>query len=266
MPYLDMAAAVTAPAPKAYEDNPASLRFFRDLVEPFGLTVDEELLRSGTQISHRDLLDELFRDDVPRGTAELVIVTHGLPDLLPFAVNAAHVNLMFGDHADCFAISEQGLAAPFTALRVIAAYQRSGRISRGVLVVLEQTTVPVPEPLIQQNKLIDSGVLLAFSGSGELGIEAVESCPSAEAGSRIAKLAARDPASTLVVTGPDGPDGEPGAAVHRAAPGSYCTSVWLELARNWREWVARYACIVLGDVDQRTGRGHVAVFRRAAGR
>jgi hypothetical protein len=259
MPFLDAASVVVAPEPKPYQEDPAALTFYRDLVEPFGVQLDEEVLRSGTQITHRDLLDHLLQEDICQSGADLIVLAHALPDVLPFAVNASHVNLMFGNRAESFGVSEQGLAAPFTALRIVSAYERAGRAERAVITVLETTTLPAPDPLVQDGKLVDSGVLLVFGGAGGLRVDAVETHASAETLSR--RLRELDGKGTLVVTGPDGPGAVLDAKVHESAPGSYCTTVWIELARHWRTWQHEHETIVLSDVDARTGLGHLAVLR-----
>ncbi len=48
---------------------------------------------------------------------------------------------------------------------------------------------------------------------------------------------------------------------HRVAPGSYCTSLWLDLARHHERWAAEHDAIVLCDTDPRTGRSHAALLR-----
>ncbi|GAB3971775.1 hypothetical protein GCM10029978_047590 [Actinoallomurus acanthiterrae] len=269
MTFLESATAVIAPKPRPYQDDPKSLRFFGDLLEPFDQRLDEERLRAGTQISHRDLLDALLPAGAALDPADLVIVAHGLPDLLPFAANASHLNLRFGEQAHSFAISGQGLAAPFTALRIIAAYQAAGKADRAAVAVLEQTTLPTPHPLVDAGGgLVDSGVLLVFARSGDLIVERVRTLPSGAAVlDDLRTFTESDPHGTLVVCGPSGPGGAedpglpPGTTVQRAAPGAYSTSVWLELARAWRQWSGTYRRVVLTDVDPRTGDGHVAVLR-----
>ena len=54
--------------------------------------------------------------------------------------------------------------------------------------------------------------------------------------------------------------GEP-AHHHRTVPGSYCTSVWLDLARNWPAWQRDHTAVVLCDTDPRTGDTQLAVLR-----
>ncbi|MFI9201799.1 hypothetical protein [Streptomyces sp. NPDC053048] len=272
MPVLSAAASVAAPPPGQYHDDPSIVGFFRDLVEPFGSTVDERRLRGGPNVSHRDLVDRMVGhgdgEGGVGGTADLVVVSHALPDVHPFTAVASHLNMLLGGDAKSFCVSEQGLAAPFTALRIISAFQSAGRAGRAVLAVLEQTTLPTPHPLVDSGELTDSGVLLVLDEGEGLGVSSVESFPSPEATTaRIAELATADPAGTLFVLGPRsgvGASAPAGARVHQAGAGSYCTSVWLELARHWQQWQREFTTVVLCDVDPLDHQGQLAVFRAAA--
>ncbi len=269
MSVLRAAAAVAGPPPQEYHEDPSIVGFFRDLVEPFGAAVDEQRLRDGANVSHRYLVDRLA-GEVPTGPrTDLIVVSHALPDVHPFTAVASHLNMLLGGTATSFCVSEQGLAAPFTALRIISAYQRAGRGEQAVLAVLEQTTLPTPHPLVDSGGLTDSGALLCFGGGEGLGITGVEALPSPEATSaRLAELAVGEPGGTLLVLGPGCLDeAPPGASIHRTGDGSYCTSVWLELARHWQEWQRDFATVILGDVDPLSKEGRIAAFRSAtAGR
>lgn len=267
MTVLRAASAVAGPPHQPYHDDPSIVGFFRDLVEPFGCTVDEQRLRQGPNVSHRYLADRLLDDAGMTGeAADLVVVTHALPDVHPFTAVASHMNMLLGGGAKSFCVSEQGLAAPFTALRIISAFQRAGRAGRAVLAILEQTTLPTPHPLVDSGELTDSGVVLVLGEGEGFGLDTVDTFTSPEAAAdTLAELGA-DPAGTLVVLGPGARDrvaAPAGAKVHHAGTDSYCTSVWLELARNWRQWQRDFAAVVLCDIDPFSKAGQVAVFRSA---
>lgn len=264
---LEAAAAVRSPAGPgpAPADSPraATVRAFHDdLLGPFGAKADEDLLARGAHVSHRHLADLLAGSDAVRGARpQLVVVAHALPDVVPFTAVAPHLTSRLGGSATNFAIAQQGLAAPFTALRIAAAYQRSGRAAEVVVAVLEQTTLPTPFPLVRDTPLIDSAAALVLRvGAGDA------------AGLRLAGVGsgAPDPtgwdAGTLLVLGPGArPDTEAGRAdVHRAPGDSYCTGVWLELALHHERWRRSYRRIVLTDTDPLTGHSHHAVFTATA--
>ncbi|MEU4180557.1 hypothetical protein [Streptomyces sp. NPDC026589] len=255
--------AVRAPDGRPFHEDSAVLGFYRDLVEPFGSTVDERLLRDGRNVFHKDLVDRLVGSEDIDGAADLVVVTHALPDVHPFTAVASHLNMLLGGGAQSFSISEQGLAAPFTALRIIAAFQRGGRSERAVLAVLEQTTLPTPHPLVDAGGLVDSGALLVLERGEGPGVGGVESFDDEEAtAARLGELASDGGADTLIVLGPWVPEQAPGveALSHRVAPGSYCTSVWLDLAQHWQEWQRDHRRVVLCDIDPLSGSGHLALL------
>ncbi|WMX46382.1 hypothetical protein RGF97_18180 [Streptomyces roseicoloratus] len=247
------------------------LDYFRDLLTPFGEKPDEELFRGGAHVHHRDLADLLVADEgVGRSRPELLIVTHALPDVVPFTAVAPHMTERLGGRAVNFAIAQQGLAAPFTALRIASAYHRAGRAAEVVLAVLEQTTLPTAFPLVQDTPLTDSAAALVLGGAPAGGDGPVLRFVRAHAaGSAATALDGYGPGreldedGTLLVLGPwvteDLPPGER-TAVHRVAPGSYCTSLWLDLADHWQEWQRSYRRVVLCDTDPRSGRSHVALF------
>ena len=70
---------------------------------------------------------------------------------------APYLTDRLGGHATNFAIGQQGLAAPFTALRIASAYHRAGRAAEVVLAVLEQTTLPTAFSLVQETPLARLG-------------------------------------------------------------------------------------------------------------
>ncbi|MDH6131218.1 hypothetical protein P3T37_000587 [Kitasatospora sp. MAA4] len=259
------AAAVRSPQGRAPGQAPAALDYYRDLLAPFGAKPDEELLSRGSHVHHRDLADLLAADvGVGRSRPELLIVTHALPDVVPFTAVAPYLTDRLGGRATNFAIGQQGLAAPFTALRIASVYHSAGRAAEVVLAVLEQTTLPTAFPLVQQTPLVDSAAALVLGASTGDGLRFVRAHSAASAAAALGEGAlGRDVGEdgTLLVLGPWVTESVPECtAVHRAAPGSYCTSLWLELADHWQEWQQTYRRIVLCDTDPRSGRSHVALF------
>jgi hypothetical protein len=257
---LTAAAAVRAPVREEEFDQALAADFFRDLLGPFGAEPDDERLARGSRVQHRQMARTLVATEGIRDRRpQLIVITHALPDLVPFTAVAPMLAEQLGGAATCFAISEQGLAAPFTALRVAAGYHRSSRADEVVLAVLEQTTLPQPMPLVDNHALIDSGALLVLGRAGGGGMALCRAGRSATVADALSGLPADD--RTQVVLGSWA--GEPvpaGYAVHRAEPGSYCTGVWLELAENWAAWQERYRSVVLCDTDPASGFTFSAVF------
>ncbi|MFE9613361.1 hypothetical protein [Streptomyces sp. NPDC006012] len=265
---VQAAAAVRAPKGREPADDPAVLGYFQDLLRPFGAEPDKELLQRGAQVFHEDLADLLVEaDGVRESRPQLLVVAHALPDVVPFTAVAPYLTSRLGGEATCFSIGQQGLAAPFTGLRIASAYRRAGRVREVVVAILEQTTMPTPFPLMEDVALTDSAAALVLGPGPADG--------AGPAGPELAGVAADIPLDVLLTDGPghasttdtlvvlgswatQEPPKE--VDVHRAAPGTYCTGVWLELAENWVSWRERYGRIVLSDTDPRTGRSHHAVF------
>jgi len=210
---------------------------------------------SPPRITHVGLVDLLLAGGGAQARPDLVVLAYALPDVHPFVTTSAYLNWKLGNEAASFAVSEQGLLAPFSAVRIASAYG-----SRSfALAVLEQTALPNDDPLVRDNDLVDSGALLYF-GEGRLGVDAVRTADTV----RECRDGVEPAASgrTLVVDGPwvrhslvDGADG------YRAPEGTYCTSVWLALADRHADWESRYDTVILHDTDPRSGRCASLVLR-----
>lgn len=244
--------------------------FNQSLLAQHGMEFDPGLAGKGRNFTFRSLAEQaLYAVPGALPTPGLLIVAYALPD--PHALDStisAHLNESLGGGAVSFAISGQGLGAPFTALRVAGAFARSGRCTSLALFILEQATFPYDLPFAQDTGLVDTSVLLSIGQSGSLDVASVRSASSPsglpELISLPAGLAAGD---VLIAAGPwlDPRQAErAGPKVHRVPPGSYCTSVWLELARHHRAWARDYQAVVVCDTDPVTGLSYAATLTRSA--
>jgi hypothetical protein len=269
---LHSAAAVVRHDSRPYEPDAVLDTYQREMLEPFGVKVDEELLRRSPNIGFPELAtDVLAALPQPPADPDLLILTYGLPDMYPLKSTTSHLNHLLGGRSRSFAVCEQGLHAPFTALKIGEAFARSGRCSSLALFVCEQTTLPYHDPLVHDTPLTDSAALLCFGtgtgggwrfrGSRTLG-------PGQPLHPSVAALLGEPAAgSALVVAGPwvDREDlAAVAAPVHHVAPGGYCTSVWIDLARHHETWADVHDTLVLCDTDPRTGRSQAALLRKAA--
>ncbi|UQX03436.1 hypothetical protein [Streptomyces sp. RerS4] len=256
---LRVLSRVTAPTPRPHQDDPWQARYHADLAAAFGAPADEELMRRGTNVSQTDLVDLLLEGDPARGFApDLTMLAYTVPDMHLHRAVASYLNHRTGGNAQSFALSRQGACAPFTALRIAAAHEETGRPSRTLLAVVEQTTLPQPLPFGED--LTDSGVLIALSAA-EASAGASGESPAARLGAVRTGGAADELAdlldetlsgatNPLVVSGP-GIDADrvkstaAGADHHATPPGSHCTAVWLALAEHWDTWASRHDAVVL---------------------
>jgi hypothetical protein len=264
---LRTASVVLGKDPNPYRRDERLLVYQRDLLEPFGVEVEESLLHGGSHITFAELAEDLLdAAPSPVGSPDLILVAYGLPDSYPFKTIASHLDHLLGGGSYCFAVSEQGLRAPFTALRIAKAFARSGRCRSLALFVLEQTTFPYDDPFVRGNPLVDSGVMLVFGEDGSYEIAGLYGGQDGEPlGGPLCAASDAVSGTALVVAGP-WTDTDAvmalGHPYHQVAPGSYCTSVWLDLARHHQAWTREYATLVLCDTDPRSGRSQAAVLRR----
>lgn len=271
---LRAASTVVSPPARPFWLGTEAIGYFRELHEPFGVEVDESLLRSGTNISHADLFELLVQDEEVLKAAQgsdFVTIAYALPDLHPFKTVSSHAHRMFGGTGQNYAISEQGSAAPFTALRIARSHHRSERCGKVALMVLEQTTLPAHDAFVHGLDLTDSGALLVFEEGDGLALSRIDEVrvqgpgeTARELGRKVAEwVDGTDPSRTMVVLGPwdDDVATPDGVAVHRTARTSYCTALWLALGAHWESWSHEYEQIILCQQDPRhPARGDLAAL------
>jgi hypothetical protein len=264
-------AAVLAPRRTVRPEFSFMSEYDRDLLGSFGQSPDATATGHRPVVTHVDLVRQLLDGD-PLGPVapDLVMVCYALPDVHPFTTTATRLNQLLGNRAASFALGEQGLAAPFSALRVAAAYCRLGYCDQAVLAVLEQTTLPNHDPLVHSEDLVDSGAVLLLQAGGQgPGLDVYDVWAQRrpdDCARRLADLtASAGSGASLLVEGPRSGHGVPvdGVEVHRHADRTYCTSVWMALAQH-PDWAERYATVVLHDTDPRSGTCAGAVLRTAA--
>lgn len=249
-------ALAAAAGVRGTESNPCRfdeemLQYYRDLLAAFGVADDEQRLRDGPNVSYTELADTVLA--VPgfaQETPDLILLTYAVPDLHPLRVVSAYVNHRLGGNARSLALSEQGLRSPYTALEVAAAFHRSGRCNRALVLILEQTSLPYHDPLVHDTPLSETAAAMVLqTGAGPVASSPWIGTP-AELG---ALLDAADP-DTPVIAGPWVRHRTPNMV--RCAAGTYCTSVWLTLAERPDLWQDSESGLLLCDVDPRTGTAH----------
>jgi 4-hydroxymandelate oxidase len=200
--------------------HPMLRSYVTDLAATHGLAVREEVLGSGHAYA------ELAAPAVRAVTAEhepvdLLVLAYGVPDVQPGRNVAVHLATHCPGRPLAFAVCDQGLAAAFTALRLVADYGAD----RAVLVVAEQSAVPYPltaaAPVPARHSAValllerDSSPLTVRQRTG-VPPEAVDAVLAAD----VAELSgSRDDVTLVLGSGIDGAD-----------PGLPYTGMWARLA------------------------------------
>jgi len=119
--------------------HPALRPFLTDLTATYGLALREDVL--GTGQAYAELAAPAVEGVTNAGEpVDLLVLAYGVPDVQPGRNVALHLASRCPGHPLAFAICDQGPAAAFTALRLIADYAPA----RALLVVAEQSAVPYP--------------------------------------------------------------------------------------------------------------------------
>ncbi|MFJ3214686.1 hypothetical protein ACIPLC_01990 [Kitasatospora sp. NPDC086801] len=172
LPRLVRAGAHTPPGPGApYRPEAAREDFYRELGALYGADFDREQFaasgrRTSVELAHGalDALGPLTAEECP----EVVVVAYAAPDFDHAELVASCVKRRLPGEPLSFALSDQGVLAPFSALRVAVEYARRCGWSRLLLVVVDQGTQPFPLPATGQSAVhADAAVALLIHWDGD---------------------------------------------------------------------------------------------------
>jgi hypothetical protein len=233
----------------AIADRPgqrAHLReYLSDLVRPYGTPLREEALARGEGHSYGEMAAALISATVsPREPVDLVALAFSVPDVRPGRATATYLSEICPGRPFAFAVTDQGAAAAFTALRLVGEYGRGGGCRRALLLVLEQATRLYDVPEDARTPVRHAGVALLCDGSGPARVAEVRHhtrVAPERAGHRLAAelttLAASHGAATVIAGGGLTTDAVHAteatgvaAGMRRAPADQPMTGVWSELA------------------------------------
>ncbi|MFF1871217.1 hypothetical protein [Streptomyces sp. CB03911] len=145
------AARLAFPQPAALAGDPVHARRLRryltDLLHPYGRELDPDALGpeavSCDGQSYGEMAETLIDAIVPAGEAvDLLVLAHAVPDITPGRATTTCLSHVCPGTPMALAVSDQGAASAFTALRLVDAYARSGGLRRALLLVVEQDSLP----------------------------------------------------------------------------------------------------------------------------
>jgi hypothetical protein len=177
---------------------------------------------------------------------DLVVLAYAVPDADPRLSTAHLLNRRCPGDPLAFAVSDQGVAAPFSALATARAYLRTGGFQRALVLILDQGALPYPavQPVALPER--DSVVALWLERSDAMPLVLLDqrmAVAPERVGAVLAGMTGSLPPDPVVVLGPGlaGQVGQawlagvPAARVRVASTARLCTSVWWELADVWAD-------------------------------
>jgi hypothetical protein len=232
--------------------------YFRDLWRVYGIRYEEDLFAVGRNSFHDLLTVTMSRLGAWGAEFDLAVLASATTDTEP-VFPMAYLADATGGGAFTFAVSDQGTAGPFTALRMAADGILSGEIRRALVLTVDQSarlhTGPVPEPLRPRADAVAALVLEPAGALGSVVVEQATDVPPGEVASRFAAAFAGATAGDQevdVVTGAgfaahwDGC----GARALPAARGMPGTGVWATFAEALPRWRSTGRRVLLADYDE----------------
>jgi hypothetical protein len=140
--HLTRARRITLPGDRPDQADPAVRRYIDDMLGGHGVDVPADRCRPpDVTVDFTSLSSALVDAMAPVGEVDLVLLAQTGSDGDPFGCPASHLTDRLPGASLAFAISDQGVAAPFTALRIAQAYRQvaAGRQWRCLLVILDAT-------------------------------------------------------------------------------------------------------------------------------
>ncbi|WUH92907.1 hypothetical protein OG900_24210 [Streptomyces sp. NBC_00433] len=270
------------PEPAALAADPVHTERLRvyltDLLRPYGIALDAGA-SAGAGQAYGEMAEALIERAVPPGeSVDLLVLAYSVPDIAPGRATTTRLSHVCPGNPMAFAVTDQGAAAPFTALRLIRAY--AGRLRRALLLVVEQPSlpyapgVPVALPATSSGVAILLGPPTPGTPTTPLGPVTTGRASAAEAGAALSALvngadAPADPAApaTVVLGSALAAQAPLLPAAHRvltATAGRPTTGVWWELAAELSTPSGEPAPLLLADHDPLSGTLSVAALTAAA--
>jgi hypothetical protein len=228
--------------------------YFTDLMRSYGLECPQEAFAAGRN-SFTGMTDALLRHvDLGPDALDLVILAHTTPD------SEVGWPLCYLSHAGppvrlSFAVSEQGVVSPFTALQLVGTYAGTDDMRRALVLILDQAA-QAHRRTAEPPQLHDCAVALLLTDDPAAGALSVADLTHVRADEVRTRLAAHLTGAETVLVGAglarhwDGTS--TGHEIQRADPSRPCTGLWTQLAEHLPRWRDGRR-VVLADYDEPMG-------------
>ncbi|GAA0362262.1 hypothetical protein GCM10009541_00670 [Micromonospora gifhornensis] len=205
--------------------DPADRANLRDRMEKlYGDFTDVSWLTDGPMVSYHDMVRTVVQELGPELVdVDLAITVDASPDCRHQSFPGPVLSHLLPGDPIMLGVSEQGVAGPYTALRIAHQYLRSGAATRALILIMEQSTLPPDDAAVRPVRDVAVALLLGPEGTVELDLPTVAVTRAEAAGALTNEV-------DLVVAGAALADLPTGVPVRRAEPGHPCAGVWLALA------------------------------------
>jgi hypothetical protein len=233
--------------------------FVGDLVRPYGLPLREDLLTLGAGHSYGEMAEQLILATVSADEpVDLLVMAYDIHDVRLGRSTAAYLSDICPGRPMAFAVCDQGGAAAFMALRLIAEYGRAGGCERALLLVTEQSALHYQpaRPVRVPDRHAAVALLLERSASGLPTVVRQH----ADVPPRLAAALLADDVAALcggradvtLILGSGLADADAEFLCDRtllAPPGQPFTGPWWELAGGLADWRAEGRLVLLAEYD-----------------
>ncbi|WP_050514581.1 hypothetical protein [Streptomyces rimosus] len=234
--------------------DPFLARIYSDMAELYGTAFDRERFEHANRNTFTDMARVLL-DVLPPvpDAVDLVVVASAVPDFDPRESVVSYLTEALPGTPQSFALSDQGDAAPYTALRLAGQYAAEEQAGRVLLTVFDQTTVPAnPGPPRQGTDARDgaAALLLSAEGSGApTGVRQYGGLTREDAHALLRESLPGGPATLLLGGGLDAervavPSG---VTVERASAEFPCSGAWGLLADQLPHFAGQRLPVFLAD-------------------
>lgn len=270
--------------PSELATDPSLRPYLSDMVGPYGLALRDEVFEAGAGHSYGEmaepLIEALTAAGAPAGQphpspVDLLVVAYGIHDVRLGRNTATYLSSRCPGNPLAFAVCDQGVAAPFSALRAMHAYAATGACRRALLLVVEQSALHyelaeparVPDRHSAVGLLLEAGLAAGGEVGGTVTVRQRTAVPPGQAGALLAaeltelpRPAGAGGGVTLILgadlatewtgqwTGDRAED-----EVVLAPAGQPYTGVWWELAAGLPGWSAGERRVVVAEYDPALG-------------
>ncbi|MFI5783880.1 hypothetical protein [Nocardia sp. NPDC051570] len=240
--------------------TPEFVSYFADLTGQFGQPFHEEYFTHAAPNSFTGMATEILSAAAhSEETFDLALIVHSTPDAMPTRP-ACYLSRALAGNALAFALSEQGVTAPFTAIRLAGEYAREAAFHRTLVMILDQSFLwngaeaRLPVGTLMPGR--DSAVVLVMAPDGALGPMSVRTFADVaedEVRHLVAEQMREFGASPLPMTAIAGVGVDHELAVdcpiRWAAEDLPCTGGWSAFADGLPQWTRTGQRVVLVDYD-----------------